>query len=214
MGAHLEDARDAQHGEVAVVAPRVEHEAEAEEPGRAGSSRLELGDRSREAVGGPVRDAERHAHDPHEPREQQVRDREAVPRGVVEEVVAAAAEVHEDHEHQGQAPERVQRLHPARPSGREQVGRRRRVGRAPGHQQGRVHRGGGGQPQLARRAGLLPAQVEEAARGQQQQVQEEQQQGRGSGERGGGGVCVDGRSAGGAVVGYADSVASELAGEG
>ena len=49
-----------------------------------------------------------HPHDPHEPGEDEVRHSEAVPNAVIEEVVAAAAVVDEDHDGDGEAAEGVQ----------------------------------------------------------------------------------------------------------
>ena len=57
--------------------------------------------------GNRIRDVS-HPHDPHEPGEDEVRHSEAVPNAVIEEVVAAAAVVDEDHDGDGEAAEGVQ----------------------------------------------------------------------------------------------------------
>ena len=63
------------------------------------------------AFGGSGFEAKSHAHshDPHEPREHEVGDCEAVPGAVIEKPVAAAAVVDEYHDHQTHASEGVER---------------------------------------------------------------------------------------------------------
>lgn len=56
---------------------------------------------------GLERDGHGDAHDPHEPREEQVGHSQPVPRAVVEPPVATAARVDEDHEGERKAAHRI-----------------------------------------------------------------------------------------------------------